>query len=33
MLDQDIVKPSVQAFLVCDSVIIGSQTGKKGLIG
>ncbi len=33
MLDQDIVKPSVQAFLVCDSVIIDSQTGKKSLIG
>ncbi len=33
MLDEDIVKPSVQAFLVCDSVIIDSQTGKKSLIG
>ncbi len=33
MDDQDIVKPSVQAFLVCDSVIIDSQTGKKSLIG
>lgn len=33
MLDDEIVKPSVQAFLVCDSVIIDSQTGKKSLIG
>ena len=33
MDDLDIVKPSVQAFLVCDSVIIDSQTGKKSLIG
>ena len=33
MLDEEIVKPSVQAFLVCDSVIIDSQTGKKSLIG
>lgn len=27
------LKPSVQAFLVCDSVIIDSLTGKKSLIG
>jgi hypothetical protein len=33
MLGEEIVKPSVQAFLVCDSVIIDSQTGKKSLIG
>ena len=33
MTNQDIVKPSVQAFLVCDSVIVDSQTGKKSLIG
>ncbi len=33
MTDQEIIKPSVQAFLVCDSVIIDSQTGKKSLIG
>ena len=33
MLGEAIVKPSVQAFLVCDSVIIDSQTGKKSLIG
>jgi len=33
MTDQEIVKPSVQAFLVCDSVIVDSQTGKKSLIG
>lgn len=33
MIDQDMVKPSVQAFLVCDSVITDSQTGKKSLIG
>jgi len=33
MPDQEIIKPSVQAFLVCDSVIIDSQTGKKSLIG
>jgi len=29
----DIVKPSIQAFLVCDSVIIDSITGKKSIIG
>jgi len=33
MTDQDLVKPSVQAFLVCDTVIVDSQTGKKSLIG
>jgi len=33
MTNQEIVKPSVQAFLVCDSVIVDSQTGKKSLIG
>ncbi len=29
----DIVKPSVQAFLVCDQVIEDSLTKKKSLIG
>ncbi|WP_447969097.1 DUF6941 family protein [Nitrospira sp. M1] len=29
----DIVKPSVQAFLVCDTIIIDSLTGKKSIIG
>jgi hypothetical protein len=29
----DIVKPSVQAFLVCDQVIEASVTKKKSLIG
>ena len=29
----DIVKPSVQAFLVCDHVIEDSVTKKKSLIG
>ncbi|MGQ0809955.1 MAG: DUF6941 family protein [Nitrospiraceae bacterium] len=29
----DIVKPSIQAFLVCDSVIEDSLTKKKSLIG
>ena len=29
----DIVKPSVQAFLVCDQVIEDSATKKKSLIG
>jgi hypothetical protein len=29
----DIVKPSVQAFLVCDQVIEDSVTKKKSLIG
>ena len=29
----DILKPSIQAFLVCDSVIIDSLTGKKSIIG
>ncbi len=29
----DLVKPSVQAFLVCDSIIIDSLTGKKSIIG
>ncbi len=29
----EIVKPSVQAFLVCDSVIHDRWTGKKSLIG
>jgi len=29
----EIVKPSVQAFLVCDTVIIDSITGKKSIIG
>lgn len=33
MTDQEMVKPSVQAFLVCDNVIVDSQTGKKSLIG
>ncbi len=29
----DFVKPSVQAFLVCDSVILDGFTGKKSVIG
>src|SRR5437899_12427968 len=29
----DVVKPSVQAFLVCDQVIEDSVTKKKSLIG
>jgi len=29
----DILKPSVQAFLVCDQVIEDSLTKKKSLIG
>ena len=29
----DLVKPSVQAFLVCDTIIIDSLTGKKSIIG
>ncbi|MFI5224022.1 MAG: DUF6941 family protein, partial [Nitrospirales bacterium] len=29
----DVVKPSVQAFLVCDQVIEDSVTKKKCLIG
>src|SRR5215831_3749962 len=29
----DIVKPSIQAFLVCDQVIEDSITKKKSLIG
>ncbi|MCA9473017.1 MAG: hypothetical protein MRJ96_09380 [Nitrospirales bacterium] len=29
----EIVKPSVQAFLVCDTIIIDSLTGKKSIIG
>ena len=29
----DILKPSIQAFLVCDSIIIDSLTGKKSIIG
>jgi len=33
MTNQEILKPSVQAFLVCDTVIVDSQTGKKSLIG
>ncbi len=33
MTDDDVFKPSVQAFLVCDNVIVDSQTGKKSLIG
>ena len=33
MPDQDIVKPSVQAFLVCDTIIVDQLTGKKSLIG
>jgi len=33
MPDLDIVKPSVQAFLVCDTIIVDQLTGKKSLIG
>ena len=29
----DIVKPNIQAFLVCDTIIIDSLTGKKSIIG
>ena len=29
----ELVKPIVQAFLVCDSVILDSFTGKKSIIG
>ncbi len=29
----NLVKPSVQAFLVCDTIIIDSLTGKKSIIG
>ncbi len=29
----ELVKPSVQAFLVCDTIIIDSLTGKKSIIG
>ena len=29
----ELVKPIVQAFLVCDSVILDSLTGKKSIIG
>ncbi len=29
----ELVKPIVQAFLVCDSVILDSFTGKKSVIG
>ena len=29
----DIVKPCVQAFLVCDTIIVDQLTGKKSLIG
>ena len=29
----EIVKPSVQAFLVCDNVIADSATGKKTIVG
>ncbi|NKB81812.1 MAG: hypothetical protein GKS05_08000 [Nitrospirales bacterium] len=29
----DLLKPSVQVFLVCDSVIIDSLTRKKSIIG
>ncbi|RMH09445.1 MAG: hypothetical protein D6704_01225 [Nitrospirae bacterium] len=28
-----ILKPSIHAFLVCDTVIVDSLTGKKSLIG
>ena len=28
-----VLKPSVQAFLVCDTIIIDSLTGKKSIIG
>ena len=29
----EVFKPSVQAFLVCDTIIIDSLTGKKSIIG
>ena len=29
----EIIKPSVQAFLVCDQVISDSATGKKTVVG
>jgi len=29
----EIIKPSVQAFLVCDQVIEDSMTKKKSLVG
>jgi hypothetical protein len=29
----DIIKPSVQAFLVCDNVIADGTTGKKTIVG
>ena len=29
----EIVKPCVQAFLVCDTIIVDQLTGKKSLIG
>ena len=32
-MSDEIVKPTVQALLVCDAVIVDSLTGKKSLIG
>lgn len=29
----EIIKPSVQAFLVCDNVIADGSTGKKTIVG
>ena len=29
----DFIKPSIHAFLVCDTIIIDSLTGKKSIIG
>ena len=29
----DFIKPSIHAFLICDTIIIDSLTGKKSLIG
>jgi len=29
----DFMKPSIHAFLVCDTIIIDSLTGKKSIIG